>query len=611
MNKKVDFPVNAHPISSELLNSVQNFSHQDLFWLSGYCSGLAEGRKLPISGELAAIDRQILPDGDVDIVTKTLLIYASQTGNAKKVAESLSKALAQSSIPVELIDVAELKYKNLLNYKVILLVTSTHGEGEAPDDAIEFLEYVNSKRAPELKNTQHAILGLGDSSYEFYCQTGKDFEQALLKMGSVSLLDRVDCDLDYQVDVGAWIERVSEALAKISTLNKTNSSNPKNHSINVSEVGEYSRNNPFEASILLNQRITGQDSRKKVHHIEISLKGSGIQYLPGDSLGVWAKNNTDLVDELLSLTQLDGEKPVLIKQTEKTLKQALIENLEITLLNKDFIKNYSKLVELVNVERAENLINVINLGYSSYIKSSQVVDVISLAPIALQAQQLVDLLKPIKPRMYSIASSLDANPDEVHLTVALKQTNNEKGKRLGAASHFLIETLKEDEQVLVYVEENKRFRLPQGKEPVIMIGPGTGIAPFRAFIQQRIEENSSGENWLFFGEQHFNTDFLYQLEMQKYHKQGVLSRLDVAFSRDQKDKIYVQHRLMENAKLVWQWLNEKNAYLYICGDMSHMAKDVEQVLLEIICEQGSQSFSEAQTYLKKLKKENRYQRDVY
>lgn len=596
MNKKVDFPQGTLPINGELIEQVKSFNTKELYWLSGYCSGLADAKQSSFSAEgLPAAQTA------AQVSLKTLVLYASQSGNAQKLAEQLHQTLGQKGVKSELASVAEFKTNQLKQQQLILMVASTHGEGEPPDDAIDFHEFVLGKRAPKLEGVHHAVLSLGDSSYEFFCQTGKDFDKAFSQLGSKVLVERVDCDLDYEQAAAEWIATVVDKAADLSNVNVATESTSDGLS---GSATRYSKESPFTATVLENQQITGRGSVKNIHHLEISLADSGISYQPGDSLGIWAKNDIQVVNEILSLSQLTGDEEIQLKETSKPLRQALLDNLEITLLNKEFITNYAELTDSDDVKNASE-------NFADFIKNHQVVDVLKLAPTKLAAQQLADLLKPVKPRMYSIASSLEASPEEVHLTVGLQVAENNNGIRLGSASNYLINELKEDDEVLVFVEENRHFKLPAEDKAVLMIGPGTGIAPFRAFLQERAETGASGENWLFFGNPNFNTDFLYQVELQKYLKQKNLSRLDVAFSRDQQQKIYVQDRLLENAKDVWHWLNEKNASVYVCGDMSRMAKDVESALLEIIETQGNQSKQQAIDFLKQLKKDKRYQRDVY
>ena len=500
-------------------------------------------------------------------------------------------------------------------------MVSTHGEGEPPDDAIEFFELLQSRRAPKLEGTKHAVLGLGDSSYEFFCETGKQLESLLIKAGSQSAIARVDCDLDYNGKVDTW----SEALqALIVTDNEKSQSQRVEQDVSVIQHSDislakgletveprYNKQKPFSAEVLANQRITAADSDKIVHHIELLIEGSGLDYLPGDSVGIWVPNNEFLVNEILNKLSIDSEQTIVIGNVEKSVEKALIEDLEVTLLGKNVAEKYAALVDLkapaLSGVVEEHVIN----NFSAYVNNHQLIDLIELAPIQLSATELQELLTPIKPRVYSIASSLLASPDELHITVKLDQSENEQGFRYGAASNYLTQQVQEEQTLEIYVESNTRFKLPDNDSPVIMIGPGTGIAPFRGFLQQRSILAPESKNWLFFGNSFFNSEFLYQVELQDYLQSGLLTYLDVAFSRDQEHKIYVQDKLLESAEKIWIWLNELNASLYVCGDMKYMAKDVEATLLEIIQKEGELSEADAKNYLKELQKKKRYQRDVY
>lgn len=632
MNQKVKIPAGATALSSDLLNRVKAFNRDELSWLSGYCQGLCDGRADGLSKDELATKKQLAGSNDktklsIDGIAdpeqsenkpNPIILYASQTGNAQKIAESLNASFSNKGIDAEISSVGEFNPKNLKRHSHIFLVTSTHGEGEPPDDAIEFLEFIQGKRAPEMPNSQFAILALGDSSYQYFCQTGKDFEQAFNRLGAKSIIDRVDCDLDFELSAKQWVNLLFEKI-EVSITTAQSAGSIELHSaiteldgLELATVDPvYSRSNPFTGAIIQNQRITANDSNKTVHHIEISLQDSALSYQPGDSLGILAKNNQSLVNKILAASQLFGDEKIEFKGKIKTIQQALVEDLEITLVNPNLIKNYSELVALESGEKATLLKEIAENEFKEWVKNHQLLDLLLFAKVPLKPQQLVDLLKPVKPRIYSIASSLQANPEEAHLTVSLKQSSNENAMRYGSASQYLVETLAEDEPVQLFIESNHRFKLPNDSSPIIMIGPGTGIAPFRAFLQQRELSFPKSDNWLFFGNPNFNSDFLYQLEIQKYLKQGLLTRLDLAFSRDQAEKVYVQDRLLQNAAEVWRWLNEENAYLYVCGDVNHMAKDVNQTLLEIISLKGNLSSEEANSYLKKLKKENRYQRDVY
>ncbi len=625
MNKKLEFPQGSKPVSNELvglLDRVQECDSDQLFWLSGYCSGIAAERNQvnvsKSSGVKSLTENNFQEDSKTNVALKTMVLYGSQTGNGQSLADSLMTNLSHRGLSAEISSLNEFKSKQIKQQQIVLLIASTHGEGEPPDDAIEFHDFIHSKRAPSLSGLKHAVLALGDSSYEQFCQTGKDFDNAFTKLGSEQLLERLDCDLDYESSANEWIDRVVEKIASLSpadsdsSANVNDNANAQNISVSMNSNGSlYDKNNPFKAMILANQKITGRGSVKEINHIEISLEGSDISYLPGDSLGVWARNNQNTVGTILSICQLNAEQEIEFKGKTQSIEKALTESLEISLINKGFVNKYAEIVEKNSPKKAKHIKSIAAQNYSGYIKNHQIVDILASGNIALDAQQLVDLLKPIKPRMYSISSSLEANPDEVHITVALKEDVNEKSILKGTASQFLIESSSEDDELLVFVETNKRFKLPSSDTPIIMIGPGTGIAPFRAFLQEREEKSATGDNWLFFGNPNFNTDFLYQVELQKYVKDGVLTHFDVAFSRDQEDKIYVQDRLLENANNVWHWLADKSASIYVCGDMNHMAKDVDKALLKIISQQGNKSKVQAEEFLKLLKKENRYQRDVY
>ena len=625
VNKKVDFPRTAYPISNEVLEALEQFEHQELSWLSGYCAGLAKGRQIGdinapsnlVSGS-AHLNSSQPVIGRANKVVSVQILYASQTGNAKSVAESLFESFNNTHADNESLKFAientnNFKPKNLAKKQVLIFIASTHGEGEPPDDAIDFLEQLSGKRAPKLEAVQHAVLGLGDSSYEFFCQTGKDIEQQLIKSGSSTLIERVDCDLDYEIQVAQWIDSLNKKVAQlVDGDQELLDSSAVGHTDSGSNLDvKVSKNSPFAASILANQKITATGADKVVHHIELSIEGSGITYLPGDGVGVWAKNDSETVNEILKITGLKKQQQVEFKGQQYELFQLLQERLELSLVNKGLVKNIYELAKEKSNASAERIKKILDKTFTSFIKNNQIIDVLSIASIELEAQQLVDLLKPIKPRIYSIASSQLANPDEIHITVKLVASENEKAVRKGTASRFLIEELQEDQEVMIFIEENQRFRLPETDKDILMVGPGTGVAPFRAFLQEREEQQAEGKNWLFFGNSHFNSEFLYQLELQSYLKSGLLNELSLAFSRDQAAKVYVQDRMRENASAIWRWIEHSKAHFYVCGDMNYMAKDVEQALLDIIQSQGKMNSEQASEYLKNLRNSGRYQRDVY
>jgi sulfite reductase (NADPH) flavoprotein alpha-component len=583
-------------IDGEVLQKVSNLGPSELLFLAGYCAGLAEHSPAQLNAVVTPSAANELSKGSQ---LKALILYASQTGNAQEIAESLQQSLESKGCKTNLESTLDIKLARLKDYALIVVIASTHGEGEPPDDAIDFYEAVLSKKAPSLNGVKHAVLGLGDSSYEFFCQTAKDFDSALLKLGSVPLIERLDCDVDYQQEALNWTTQLVGAIADIQPPTLTSPATVEN----IIQF-PYSKEKPFAATLLIIQKLTARGSIKDTYHLEIDLAGSGLSYGPGDALGVWADNDKALVKEILAELNIESQARVRFKDEEFSVEELLRKKLEITLLNKGLIE------ALATVGGSQKLLEITETYYSDYIRNHQLIDVLKLANVTLEAQQLVAMLKPLKPRLYSISSSIDENPEEVHITLNHLQDENENGIRYGQASHFLTRQLEEGDKVNVYVERNKNFKLPSSDKAIIMVGPGTGIAPFRSFLQQREAEQAKGRNWLFFGNPNFNTDFLYQTELQKHLKSGLLTQIDVAFSRDQEQKIYVQDRLRENAAQVWQWL-EQGAFFYVCGDMSRMAKEVELALLQIIEQQGNNTQAQAKDYLKQLKKQARYQRDVY
>ena len=464
------------------------------------------------------------------------------------------------------------------------------------------------KKAPKLPNLKYAVLGLGDSSYEFFCQTGKDFDSRLAALGASAIIPREDCDVDYDAQADSFAQKLVASLKdELVASAPSQTVAAQTGTAAQPESSAYTKKAPFAATLLEAQKITGRDSVKDIQHIEISLEDSGIAYQPGDALGVWFANSESLVDELLSLTQLEGSAEVTVADSQMTLREALINKLELTLSYPNFIKAYQQATASASL--AELMEDKATLR--TYMADRQIVDIVRDHPGQIDAQALVDALRPLTPRLYSIASSQSEVEDEVHLTVAHVDYEAFGVRHQGGASGFLCDRLAEGGEVNVFVEKNDNFRLPESPDtPVIMVGPGTGIAPFRAFMQERDAQEAQGKNWLFFGNPHFTQDFLYQVEWQGYVKSGLLDKITLAFSRDQKEKVYVQHRLLEHGAQVFEWL-EQGAHFYVCGDAMHMAKDVEAALISIIQEHGGKSEQDAKAYLVALRKAKRYQKDVY
>ncbi|MGF1726312.1 assimilatory sulfite reductase (NADPH) flavoprotein subunit [Photobacterium nomapromontoriensis] len=597
----------ASPLNDQKMDQLQQaateLSPQQLAWISGYFWGLSQtqvaGQALPSQQPVAALASQ--PAG------KLVIIYASQTGNAKGVAQALKEEADAAGIAAELFAAGDYKGKNLAKETHVIIVASTHGEGEAPDGAIELHEFLQSKKAPTLPNLHYAVIGLGDSSYEFYCQTAKDFDAYLTKLGATPMLERLDCDVDYEITAAQWrtqaLEKVKETLA-VSEAEVVQL--PVGQAAQMA-VTAYSKQFPFAASLLVSQKITGRHSGKDVRHVEIDLEGSGLTYQPGDALGVWYDNDPALVAAILAKVGLTEADVVEVDGQPVSLQQALIASYEITTANPQLVTRYA---ELSGSKKLAKLIEDKD-KLRDYAANTQVIDVLGEKKTVLNANQLVGLLRRLTPRLYSIASSQEEVGEEVHLTVGLVEYDKGDEVRQGGASSYLAQRLEEGDTVKVFVETNNHFKLPvDDNTPVIMIGPGTGIAPFRAFVQERDNRDATGKNWLFFGDRTFTDDFLYQVEWQKYLKSGVIYRLDVAFSRDQAEKDYVQHRLLEQASEVWQWLQD-GAHVYVCGDANRMAKDVHLALLTIAEQQGQQTREQAEQYFNELRKSKRYQKDVY
>ena len=586
------------PLSDEQqrqLNQVlTTLNTQQLAWVSGYLYGLSQAGVQPVASAGA---EAAAPGGSLTI------LYGSQTGNAKGVASAIKAQAEARSLPVTLTSMADYKPKQLKKENHLLVVVSTYGEGEPPESAVDLFEQLKKGKIGKLEGLKFAVLGLGDSSYEFFCQTGKDFDDFLSKAGAERIHELASLDVDYQEAAGAWGELAVKAVA--ATLSAGAATTSLAGSVQAA-VGhsQYHKENPFPARLSVNQKITGRDSTKDIRHIEINLEESGITYQPGDALGIWFDNDADLVGEVLALTGLNGDETT----PHGSLREALTRHFELTRLHGDFITG---LADISGNPALKDLAGD-KAQVNALVASAQVVDVLKRFPASLSADQLIALLRPITPRLYSIASAQSEVEEEVHLTVGVVRYPQEDGTvRSGGASSYLADRLPEDAEVRVFVEHNDNFRLPANPDtPVIMVGPGTGIAPFRAFLQEREAQGAEGKNWLFFGNPHFTQDFLYQVEWQRYVKSGLLSRISLAFSRDQANKIYVQDRLREAGLELYQWL-EAGAHFYVCGDANHMAKDVQEALLEVIAEHGHKSREEAEEYLSELRRAKRYQRDVY
>lgn len=596
--------LSAGPISgphlSKLTEAIQGLSQSELVWVSGYLYGLAQFGQ-PVAGIATAGGASVSTVAEPVVLT---ILFASQTGNAKAVAEQLQQSAAQQGIQARLVAINDYAPKQLKKERYLAIVTSTYGEGEPPEAAIDFYTLLKKGKAGQLPDLHYAVLGLGDSSYEFFCQTGKDFDDLLEQAGATRLQAPALLDVDYQAAATEWSSALVGLLARAATPVAV----PAAAGVAAVPAVVYDKQHPFTATLQTNQKITGRDSDRDIRHLEFSLEESGLTYQPGDALGIWFENDPALVDEVLALTKLTGNEKIAVGDKTLPLRHALTTDFELTRLHPGFLSGLADISTnaiLKKIAEDKTIVRKITA-------ETQLVDVLKQYPVALTAEQLVSLLRPLTPRLYSIASAQSEVEEEVHLTVGVQRFPQPDGTvRSGGASSYLADRVAEGQPVRIFVEHNDNFRLPANPEtPIIMVGPGTGIAPFRAFLQERGALGATGKNWLFFGNPHFTQDFLYQVEWQKYVKSGLLTQIDLAFSRDQDHKIYVQDKLTAKGAEVWQWLQD-GAYFYVCGDANRMAKDVEQALLAIIAEHGHKSAEEAETFLSELRQSKRYQRDVY
>lgn len=598
MLEVINSPFNESQV--RLLNELlSTLTAQQKTWLAGYLTANVVNGVVESPRETKPIQVSNAPVEKSHIT----ILFASQTGNAQKLSEQFGEKLQQLGFDVTVSSMSDFKTNALKKLQYLLVIASTHGEGEPPDNAISFHSFLHGKRAPKLNHVKFAVLSLGDSSYEFFCQTGKDFDTQLEKLGAERLIDRVDCDLDYAELADKWFEAVKEKLLGQTTVQ------PVEQEVlgkGLQKEVTYNRKNPFLAEIIEKINLNAQGSNKETIHLELSLEDSGITFEPGDTLAIIPVNNEHLVQSLLSALDFEKTAEVVVDEQRITLEEALTKVLEITLLTRPLLR---KIAEYTENQDFHNLLED-DKALKAFLNGRDLLDVVEkFGPFNWDEQSFVNLLRKLPARQYSISSSLAAYPEEVHVTIGVVRYEVDERERLGVCSTYIADQLEVGDQVQVYIHQNPNFRLPDDETPIIMIGPGTGVAPFRAFIQEREERSATGENWLFFGDQHFVTDFLYQREWLNYIKSGVLTRMDVAFSRDQEEKVYVQHKMLQKADIFYSWL-EKGAVVYICGD-KRMAQDVESALLQIIEQQGNKSQEEAKEYLNQLRHEKRYQRDVY
>lgn len=594
----------------ELLNRlIPTLTDGQRLWLGGYIAAFQAGiATAPQTG--LALQAESVPAAGAPVVSREVtVLYGSQTGNSIGLSKKIAKKLEEQGLQVSLSSMGDFKPNGLKKIENLLIVVSTHGEGEPPDNAISFHEFLNSKRAPKLDGLRYSILALGDTSYEFFCQTGKDFDKRLQELGGTALVPRVDCDVDFDEPAAEWMNDVLASLSSTSAATGTVSSEAVTAAVSSGE-SEFNRTHPFKAEVLENLNLNGRGSDRETRHIELSLEGSNLDYEPGDSLGVFPENHPRLVDELIAAMdwKADERVPVNKNGDQLSVYEALLRHYEITAVTKPVVEQLAKL----SPESGLAALLADDSEFRNVMNSCDLLDLVQDYSLkGINAGAFLAVLRKIPARLYSIASSSKSFPDEVHLTVRTVRYEARGRERYGVCSVHLAERIQAGDTLPVYIQHNPNFKLPQNPDtPIIMVGPGTGVAPFRAFLGEREEIGAEGKAWLFYGDQHFSTDFLYQTEWQRWLKDGVLTKMDVAFSRDTEQKVYVQHRMLEHSKELYQWLQE-GASIYICGDEKKMAHDVHAALITILQQEGGLSPEQAADYMTRLQHEKRYQRDVY
>lgn len=581
------------------------FSPDQRKTLESLISGLDSVQRGWLSGFLAAVGAPASLASSAPVATgKLTVLYGTESGNSEVLADRTVKAAKKRGFQAVMKNMSEIAAADLAKFSNLLVIVSTWGDGEPPETAVSF--YKDFMAADlSLVGVKFSVCGLGDTSYEKFCQIGKDFDARLQSLGATRVAARQDCDVDFEESYVAWAE------ASLTGLVPTSAAPVAFEAPAAAATVEYGKKNPFPAETVETVVLNGEGSAKETLHLEFSLAGSGLSYEPGDALAVLPVNAPDVVKAIIQAAKLTGNEEVEVKDAgRKLLADALREDYDITAISRAVL---TKLAEAVNSTVLRGLLaDDAKDRLKEYNHGREIIDaIVDFAPNGLSAEALTGIFRKLPPRLYSIASSPLARIDEVHLTVAAVRYETHGRKRKGVCSTYLADLVKSGDPVKVFVQPNKNFRLPaDGSTPIIMVGPGTGIAPFRSFVEHRATVGASGKNWLFFGDQHYTYDFLYQLEWQDFLKDGVLTRLDVAFSRDQPEKVYVQDRMVARAKELYQWL-EEGAHFYVCGDANRMAHDVHEALISVVENQAGISREAAEAYVGELKKAKRYQRDLY
>ncbi len=556
-------------------------------WLSGFLAGY-QAAAGPAVAPVAAPTKKI----------PLTIAYATDSGNAEEVAATAKKLAGKQGFAAKLVDMADVGPADLAKADNLLIVASTWGEGDPPERAIDCYQALMGEDAPSFADVNFSVLALGDSSYVNFCEVGRKLDERLEQLGGRRIADRIDCDLDFEEPAAAWTSGALDRLFDVAEPEKAISVVPSADVVHLEfPASAYSKANPFPAEITELVNLNGSRSAKETYHLELSLEGSGLTFEPGDSIGIVPENHPEMVSDILAAAGVDGD---------DELRRRLASEVDITQLSRPVMEAYAKVSQDA---RLNDLLE--GDGWQAYMSGRQIIDLFEDHPAKLAPEQLLGLFRKLPPRLYSVASSQKAEPDVAHLLISAVRYETFGRARQGVASTFIADHHKTGDQLSVYVKSNKNFRLPDDPDrPVIMIGPGTGVAPFRGFLQERQAVGAGGRNWLFFGDRSYTHDFLYQLDWQDFHKDGVLDRIDVAFSRDQPEKIYVQQRMWTQRADLYAWL-EEGANVYVCGDEKSMAKDVDAMLHRIIGDQSGRSEDDVTAYIADLKKQRRYQRDVY
>ncbi|MDZ7742568.1 MAG: flavodoxin domain-containing protein [Bacteroidota bacterium] len=531
------------------------------------------------------------------------ILHGSRTGNSKSAAVLAKEYAEHLGLRAECMSMQEFEFDKLNKVNNLLIAVSTHGEGDPPVQAEDFYEYVHNNTF-DLKNMNYSVLALGDSSYKHFCKTGKDFDTRLHELGGRKVFETGECDIDFEENARNWVR---SAVDEFSNLLPAKEQKQKKNFVFELKLDDSQYNNAYNARVLEKRMLNAKDSSKRTMHLRLSLKNADFTFEPGDSFGIYSTNSRLLVDRIIQKLGFDPTFKIENKGRKSMLKEALVTDYELTVLTPVVVEKYAALAG--NDELNKLVADKKKL--EEYAETRNVFDLVSDFPAELEVNDFLSMLRKLEARLYSVANSRKISPDEVDLTVGIIEYEQDEREHEGVSSSFLLSRVEEGEKVPVYLEPNEKFRLPENPEtPIIMISTGTGIAPFRAFLQERKESGASGMNWLFFGDRNEKTDFLYRDEIIGFKDQGLLGKLNTVFSRDHEKKKYIHHDMLENSHELFKWI-EEGACVYICGNKRTMAKDARKALKKIIREEGAYTEEETKQYFKKMKAEKRFQEDVY